>query len=218
MVQPAAKLDPDLKLFRDLVQSGIRPAEAYRRIFSAGKKITRQGADKGAKTKMGLLAAMSPHCNLFSSTQPAKRLQQPNRQPPPENPPENKSVKLTKEQLINRLCDTVIAGTNPEATAAARQLMEWMTAQDQQDQDAARLDPGLIARYLCQWSGGPCGPDDLQDVLDGVCAAMHVTPNQIRSYRLPVQVTPTLTCNDLQQEPQKITEPIIDNSITDNKL
>lgn len=196
----SAKLDPDLKTFRDLVQSGITPTAAYRRVYAATRNISDQAAYAGGLRKMSQLNLLNPQSvSLNSTTQHAKKSQS--------QPVDDNVVIGTKAGLIKRLWKTVINGKDEASTNAAVKLFAWYENADQQSADAARPDPAMIARHLCYYDARVCDASDLQAVLDGVCSVLRVTPDQVRCYRMPQpQTISNPIINDLQQEPQKISD------------
>ena len=76
-------------------------------------------------------------------------------------------------------------GSNPEKLNAVKNLQDLNATASQQSQDAARLDPCVIARRLCNIDARPYDATELQTVLDELCAMLHVTPDMIRCYRMP---------------------------------
>ncbi|MFA5158562.1 MAG: hypothetical protein WC451_05270 [Patescibacteria group bacterium] len=165
MANYSAKLDPDIKLFRDLVQSGLSPAKAYIRVYAIGRNITPQSAHDGGKRKMKIISLLSPQKGLISqSHQPVKKIST--------QPVENKEVAGSKEGLIKRLWNTVCSGENSEATAAARQLMEWYEKIEEKAEQKA-LDPAQLCAHLARFSRNKPPPDYLPHVISALNMLLH---------------------------------------------
>ena len=120
----------ELKDFQSLVQAGVRPPDAYRRVYAIGRTISRQAAEKGASRHMDQLAGLIPPRNRVKPTATVNPPKQPDMQPSAPTKTSNiKGLPRNREELERRLWETVLLGTNPEATSAAKQLRDWMDAE-----------------------------------------------------------------------------------------
>ena len=212
---PKAQLDPDLKIFRDLVQSGITPTASYKRVYAATRNISDQAAYAGGVRKMAILNRLNPPtASLNSTTQPVKS-----------QPVDDKKVTGTKDGLIKRLWKTVIDGKDEASTNAATKLFAWYEQADQQSQDAARLDPVAICRHLRRYNTAPADDSELQGILRALCDTIRVTPEQIvralttapgpdRADAPPIQQVPDFIDPN---EPSKIDNPAISDPIQEKQ-
>jgi hypothetical protein len=136
----SAKLDPDIKTFRDLVRSGITPTAAYRRVYALARNISDQAAYTGGLRKMSRLNLLNPDAvSLNSTTQPIKKQVV--------QSIDNKEIAGTRKELRDRLWDTVRNGLNPESTAAAKQLNDWFERDDANAEASQIADPAIIAKH-----------------------------------------------------------------------
>lgn len=165
MANYTAKLDHDLKLYRDLVQSGITPTAAYRRIYAATKKISDQAAYAGGLRKMRQLNGLNP---LQAVTQP---LTQPVKKTISQ-PIDDKDITIAKKDLLKRLWKTVSDGANSEATAAVKQLMEYLEKEEEKAEQKA-LDPAQLCAHLARFARNKPPPDYLPHVISALNMLLH---------------------------------------------
>lgn len=154
-----AQLDPDLKIFRDLVQSGVRPTQAYQRVYAATRKISPQACRQGGIRKMS-------QCNLLN---PIRRCNnatvQPVAKPIFKGMPEvidNKDFTSPRKLLLKRLWDAVNSDSNPEAIAAVKQLRDWLREDEQRAEAASVSDPAIVARHCAATLTDYTGMDAIQ--------------------------------------------------------
>jgi len=215
---PKAQLDPDLKTFRDLVASGVKPTDAYKRVYAASRTITPQALYQGGLRMLNRINRLNVKQVCL------KPVDKPIIKPvfkDKAQPVADKDFESPRKLLLKRLWEAVNSQANPEAIAAVKQLREWLR-EDEQDSKASQVaDPAIIARHCASIAGEYAAMEPavqlqymtrILDVLES-CGLPKAHMLQVLQ---PVPEIPII--NDLQQEPVAITRAIIDNKPINNAL
>ena len=149
---PKAQLDPDLKTFRDLVQSGITPTEAYRRVYAATRKISYQACRQGGLRYLAKLDLLNTKPVLNTEKRVAQRVVEHSAKPKIQ-PIEDKDFTSPRKLLLKRLWEAVNSQVNPEAIAAVKQLRDWLTEDEEKAKESQVADPAIIAGHVLAVSG-----------------------------------------------------------------
>ena len=187
-------LEPTLKAFRDLVQSGIPPTKAYRRTFAAGRTISPAACCQGGARKMRKInrlnhrkVKVNPLINYPKKVIP-KLYPQPVDAQIPTSP---------RGALLKRLWMAVQSDKNPEAVQAVRELRDWLSEDEKKAKEAQIADPAIIAGHVLAVSGDYAALDPIAkadycrrfvDILDSLGlprADLHVASAADRDFAPP---------------------------------
>ena len=149
---PKAQLDPDLKIFRNLVQSGITPTEAYRRVYAATRKISYQACRQGGLRYLAKLDLLNIKPVLNTEKRVAQRVAEHHPKPKIQLV-EDKELTNPRKLLLKRLWEAVNSQANSEAIAAVKQLRDWIREDEQAAQASQIADPAVIAGHVLAVSG-----------------------------------------------------------------
>ena len=208
-----AQLDPDLKIFRDLVASGVRPTQAYKRVYAPTRKISPQALYQGGLRMLNRINRLNPR------PVPLKPVDKPIKKAPAQ-PVADQDFTSPRKLLFKRLWVAVQSDKNPEAIAAVKQLRDWLREDEQKAESANISDPAIVARHCAATLNDYANMDAAQraDYIARTISALVSCGIPRADLLAGLRPPPTTIINDLQQQPVAITAPIIDNPVIDNVL
>ena len=149
---PKAQLDPDLKIFRNLVQSGVTPTEAYRRVYAATRKISYQACRQGGLRYLAKLNLLNTKPVLNTEKRVSQRVvEHPTK--PKIQLVEDKELTNPRKLLLKKLWEIVNSDSNQEAIAAVKQLRDWIREDEKKVKESDIADPAIIAGHMLAVSG-----------------------------------------------------------------